>query len=66
MAQNMKKMGRDVFSKIGFVIIDEIHAIMAESLSESMFYVSPRYLLGLSATPTRPDGMDGLLDWFGS
>ena len=63
-AQNMKKMGRDVFSKIGFVIIDEIHAIMAESLSESMFYVSPRYLLGLSATPTRPDGMDGLLDFY--
>ena len=63
-AQNMKKLGRDVFQKIGFVIVDEIHAIMAESLSESMFYVSPRYLLGLSATPTRPDGMDGLLDFY--
>jgi len=63
-AQNMKKLGRDVFKKVGFVIVDEIHAIMAESLSESMFYVSPRYLLGLSATPTRPDGMDGLLDFY--
>lgn len=63
-AQNMKKLGRDVFQKIGFVIVDEIHAIMAESLSESMFYVQPRYLLGLSATPTRPDGMDSLLDFY--
>lgn len=63
-AQNVKKMGRDFFDKIGYVIIDEIHAIMAESLSESMFYVNPRYLLGLSATPTRPDGMDGLLDLY--
>ena len=63
-AQNMKKLGCDSFSEIGFVIIDEIHAIMAESLSECMFYVSPRYLLGLSATPTRPDGMDGLLDLY--
>ena len=63
-AQNMKKIGRDFFSIIGFVIVDEIHAIMAESLSESMFYVQPRYLLGLSATPTRPDGMDSLLDFY--
>ena len=63
-AQNMKKLGCDVFKKIGFVIVDEIHAIMAENLSESMFYVSPRYLLGLSATPTRPDGMDKLLDFY--
>jgi superfamily II DNA or RNA helicase len=63
-AQNVKKMGRDFFDKIGYVIVDEIHAIMAESLSESMFYVNPRYLLGLSATPTRPDGMDGLLDLY--
>ena len=63
-AQNMKKLGVDTFKDIGFVVVDEIHAIMAESLSESMFYVSPRYLLGLSATPTRPDGMDGLLDFY--
>ena len=63
-AQNMKKLGRDFFKTIGFVIVDEIHAIMAESLSESMFYTSPRYLLGLSATPTRPDGMDKLLDLY--
>jgi superfamily II DNA or RNA helicase len=63
-AQNMKKMGKESFSSIGFVIIDEIHAIMAESLSECMYYISPRYVLGLSATPTRPDGMDGLLDLY--
>jgi len=61
-AQNVKKMGH--LDQIGFVIVDEIHAIMAESLSESMFYVHPRYLIGLSATPTRPDGMDGLLDLY--
>jgi len=63
-AQNIKKLGRDVFKQIGFVIVDEIHAIMAESLSESMFYISPRYFLGLSATPNRPDGMDKLLDFY--
>lgn len=63
-AQNMKKLGKDVFAKVGFVVVDEIHAILAESLSECLYYVSPRYLLGLSATPTRPDGMDGLLDFY--
>ena len=46
------------------VIIDEIHAIMAESLSECMIHLAPRYLIGLSATPTRPDGLDKLLDFY--
>jgi superfamily II DNA or RNA helicase len=63
-AQNVKKLGYDFFSDVGLVIIDEIHAIMAESLSECMCYLAPRYLIGLSATPTRPDGLDKLLDFY--
>ena len=63
-AQNVKKMGAEVFRTVGLVIIDEIHAIMAESLSECLAYLSPRYLIGLSATPHRPDGLDHLLDFY--
>lgn len=63
-AQNVKKIGEEAFRGVGLVIIDEIHAIMAESLSECMHYLSPRYMIGLSATPTRPDGLDGLLDFY--
>lgn len=63
-AQNVKKLGWEAFRDVGLVIVDEIHAIMAESLSECMSYVTPRYLIGLSATPHRPDGLDKLLDFY--
>jgi len=37
-----------------------------EKLSESFSYIQPRYLIGLSATPYRSDGMDALLEvYFG-
>jgi superfamily II DNA or RNA helicase len=66
-AQNVEKMGTDFFSNIGTVIIDESHLIMAETLSKSMQYVFPRYLIGLTATPYRVDGLNKLLDlYFGS
>jgi len=63
-AQNVKAFGREMFKDVGLVIIDEIHAILAESLSECLYHLSPRYLIGLSATPERPDGLDGLLDFY--
>lgn len=63
-AQNVKKIGEEMFRTVGLVIVDEIHAILAESLSECLAYLSPRYLIGLSATPHRPDGLDQLLDFY--
>ena len=64
-AENVEKFGH-VFSSFGLVIVDEIHCIATESLIKSLFYFTPKYLIGLSATPTRPDGMDALLDvYFG-
>jgi superfamily II DNA or RNA helicase len=63
-AINIPKFGRDVFSTIGTVIVDEVHLIMSEVLSQSLFYISPKYLMGLSATPYRQDGMDALLTLF--
>lgn len=64
-AENVEKFGH-VFSSFGLVVVDEIHCIATESLIKSLFYFTPKYLIGLSATPTRPDGMDALLDvYFG-
>lgn len=66
-AINVKKMGQTFFKDIGTVICDEIHLLMAESLSKSLHFISPRYLIGLSATPYRPDGLDILLElYFGN
>lgn len=63
-AQNVEKMGKIFFADIGTVIVDEAHMIMAETLSRSLQYVYPRYLIGLTATPYRPDGLNILLDLY--
>ena len=66
-ATNMHKFGADYFSDIGTVIVDEAHLIMAEKLSVCMQHVHPRYLIALTATPYRPDGLNILLElYFGS
>lgn len=61
---NIAKMGKNFFTEIGLVIVDEAHLIMAETLSKSLQYLYPRYLIGLTATPYRPDGLDALLDLY--
>ena len=66
-AQNVEKMKKEFFDDIGTLIVDEAHMIMAETLSRSLRYISPRYLIGLTATPYRPDGLNSLLDiYFGT
>lgn len=63
-AQNVKKFPREFFKNIGFLIVDELHIIMAEKISFCMTSFTPRYVLGLSATPYRNDGLDILLDLY--
>jgi superfamily II DNA or RNA helicase len=63
-AQNTEKMGKTFFADIGTCVVDEAHMIMAETLSKCLQYVYPRYLIGLTATPYRPDGLDALLDFY--
>jgi len=65
-AQNLCKIDRNKIGRCGLLIVDEIHTFCTKSLINSLFYCSPRYLLGLSATPYRSDGMDKLLEvYFG-
>ena len=65
-ALNVSKKGHQYFDCIGTVIVDELHVMGTEKLSESFNYIQPRYLIGLSATPYRSDGMDSLLEaYFG-
>lgn len=63
-AQNIEKFAVDAFSDIGTVIVDEAHLIMAERISKCLNHVNPRYLIGLTATPYRPDGLDSLLNFY--
>ena len=63
-AINIPKMGDTFFQSVGTCIIDEIHLIMAEKLYQSLRFIHPRYVIGLSATPYRPDGLNKLLDLY--
>jgi superfamily II DNA or RNA helicase len=63
-AINVPKMGKDFFQNIKTMIVDEVHLIMADKLSNLMNFVHPRYLIGLSATPYRIDGLNILIDLY--
>ncbi len=61
---NIPKKDRTYFKNFGLVIIDEIHTICTESFSRGLLYLFPDYMIGLSATPFRTDGMDRLIELF--
>jgi len=61
---NVPKSDRDFYKTFGLVIVDEIHTICTESFSKSLRFIFPNYIIGLSATPFRTDGMDRLIELF--
>jgi len=63
-AMNICKLQYSTFSDIGTVIADEIHLLCAKSLYKGFHHISPRYFIGLSATPIRPDGLDKLIEYY--
>lgn len=63
-ATNVPKHDTKFYKDIGFLIVDEVHLIMAEGLSKSMQRIVPRYVIGLSATPYREDGLNILLELY--
>lgn len=63
-AQNICKFKHSELKQIGFVIVDEAHLIVAETLYMSLNHLFPKYVLALTATPYRPDGLTKLLDLF--
>ena len=58
------KISRDILTQFGCVIVDEVHTICTEQFSKALFSLVPSYLIGLSATPFRSDGMDRLLELY--
>lgn len=52
------------FDDYGFTIFDECHHLGAAHFSKALMKIQTRYLLGLSATPTREDGMTKVFEAF--
>ena len=61
---SQKEYDPNVFSSFGLAIFDECHHLGAEVFSKSMAKVASKYMLGLSATPDRKDGLRKVFEWF--
>lgn len=59
-AADLKNIDADAFD---VVIVDEFHHAAAPTYKAVLNHLSPRELLGLTATPERGDG-DSILEWF--
>lgn len=53
-----------VRNEVRMVVIDECHHGAASSFITTLQSFEPQFTLGLSATPTRSDGMSFLMHWF--
>lgn len=51
----------DITAGYGFVIVDECHHVAASAFFGVLSRISARYWLGLTATPERRDGLEGLI-----
>lgn len=62
MVQTLREMKQ--MPKIGHLISDEDHRVPADTFYKVIKKFDCQYLLGLSATPFRPDGLTDLIYWY--
>ena len=58
------KYNNDIYKDFNFVIYDECHHTSAEKFSQALQLLCTKYQLGLSATPTRKDGLTKVFKWY--
>jgi superfamily II DNA or RNA helicase len=61
---SMKTYDRSLFDEFGFTIIDETHHVCTKTFSKIFSKFNTKYILGLSATLNRTDGLTHVLHWF--
>jgi superfamily II DNA or RNA helicase len=61
---SMKEYEEGTFDSFGLAIFDECHHLGAEVFSKCMAKVASKYMLGLSATPKRKDGLSKVFEWY--
>jgi superfamily II DNA or RNA helicase len=52
------------FRTYGFSIFDECHHLGASNFSQALLKIQTKCMLGLSATPTRDDGLTKVFEWY--
>ena len=60
----LKELPPRLFERFGLIIVDECHHIASEAFSQAVPKLTSKYMLGLSATPERKDGLMYVINWF--
>jgi len=61
--QTLYKCAEEISLHIGFLIVDEAHRCPSRIFTEAVTGFDSKYMLGLSATPFRRDGLSRLIYW---
>jgi len=56
-------MAEEIQERISFVVVDECHHCPSRTFTEAVSAFDSRFMLGLSATPYRRDGLSRVLFW---
>ena len=63
MVQSLYKCADEVSQHIGHLVVDECHRAPSRTFTQAVIAFDSRYMLGLSATPWRRDGLSKLIYW---
>lgn len=64
LVQSLFKCAAEVAPKIGFLVVDECHRAPSRTFTEAVSAFDCKYMLGLSATAFRRDGLGRLIWWY--
>lgn len=59
-----KEFPEELINQFGLTVYDECHHLSAEVFSQVMIRINTNYILGLSGTMTRKDGLTKVFKWF--
>ncbi|MFP4087738.1 MAG: DEAD/DEAH box helicase [Desulfobacteraceae bacterium] len=62
--QSLYRCAKEVAPCIGHLIVDECHRAPSRTFTEAVSAFDSKYMLGLSATPWRRDGLSRLIYWY--
>ncbi len=63
LVQSLYKHARRAAKHIGHLVVDECHRIPSRTFTEAVTAFDSKYMLGLTATPWRRDGLSKLIFW---